>query len=256
MPELTDTAAAASLPLLPPPERVDTRHWARREAFEFFRHFDKPYFNVCVKVDVAPLQAWLKAGAAGTSNAGGGLTLALYHLTLRLAQSHQAFRLRLEGGQVWRWPQVFASTAVLRADDSLAFAYLPYHADPAVFLQHAQAAIALARQPGSTFDPLVRSGSGVPLPTAPGPLDERAALHFTTLPWLHFSSFSHARNWGREDAIPKFAFGRVQADGAAAWLPMSVEVHHGLADGVHVGRFVQDYEAALLQPADWWPARA
>jgi chloramphenicol O-acetyltransferase type A len=234
--------------LLPPPERVDTSTWARREAFEFFRHFDKPYFNVCVKVDVAPLQAWLKAGAPG------GLTLALYHLTLRLAQAHRALRLRLDDGQVWCWPQVFASTTVLRADDSLAFAYLPYDADPRVFLRHAQAAIGQARQPASRFDPLARAGGGLPVPTQAGPLDERAALHFTTLPWLHFSSFSHARNWGREDAIPKFAFGRVRADGAAAWLPMSVEVHHGLADGVHVGRFVQDFEAALQTPGDWWPA--
>ena len=29
---------------------------------------------------------------------------------------------------------------------------------------------------------------------------------------------------------------------------MSVEVHHALMDGVHVGRFVQDFEAALAAP--------
>jgi len=31
-------------------------------------------------------------------------------------------------------------------------------------------------------------------------------------------------------------------------LPMSVEVHHALMDGLHVGRFVNKMEAALLQP--------
>jgi chloramphenicol O-acetyltransferase type A len=29
---------------------------------------------------------------------------------------------------------------------------------------------------------------------------------------------------------------------------MSVEVHHALMDGVHVGRYVQDFEAALREP--------
>ena len=76
-------------------------------------------------------------------------------------------------------------------------------------------------------------------------------IHFTTLPWLHFTSFSHARNWGREDAVPKIAFGRADADGPRLWLPFSVEVHHALMDGLHLGRYVQDVEAALADPEPW-----
>lgn len=247
---LSPTALPVASPItLPAPTRVDTRQWPRREAFEFFRTFDKPYFNVCTRVNVAPLQAWLKAGAPG------GLTLATYHLALRLAHEHPAFGLRLEGGEVWRWPRMLGSTTVLRPDDSFGFAYLPYTPDGAAFVAQARRAIAAAREPGAVFDagrpaaPVQPAVPGVPV----GPLDDRAALHFTTLPWVHFSSFSHARNWGREDAIPKFAFGRVQMEGAAAWMPVSVEVHHALVDGVHVGRFMQAFEAALLQPQAWWP---
>ena len=76
-------------------------------------------------------------------------------------------------------------------------------------------------------------------------------MYFTALPWLHFTSFSHARRWGQEDAIPRFAFGRADADGARLWMPFSVEVHHALMDGVHVGRYVQDFEAALREPQAW-----
>ena len=68
---------------------------------------------------------------------------------------------------------------------------------------------------------------------------------------MHFTSFSHARNWKREDSIPRFAFGRAQAEGAHLWLPMSVEVHHALMDGVHVGEWVQRFEAALAAPQEW-----
>ena len=31
-------------------------------------------------------------------------------------------------------------------------------------------------------------------------------------------------------------------------LPMSVEVHHALMDGFHVGRFINKLEDALIQP--------
>ena len=86
--------------------------------------------------------------------------------------------------------------------------------------------------------------------------DDASRVYFTSLPWLHFTSFSHARNWKREDSIPRFAFGRAQAEGSALWLPMSVEVHHALMDGVHVGRYVQDFEAALREPESWLGMRA
>jgi len=82
-------------------------------------------------------------------------------------------------------------------------------------------------------------------------LDEAAVIHFTTLPWLHFSSFSHARNWGREDSVPKIAFGRADADATGLWLPFSVEVHHALMDGLHLGRYVQAMEMAVAEPRPW-----
>ena len=34
-------------------------------------------------------------------------------------------------------------------------------------------------------------------------------------------------------------------------MPLSVEVHHALMDGLHVGRFVEGFEAALQEPQAW-----
>jgi chloramphenicol O-acetyltransferase type A len=215
---------------------LDISTWARRDAFEFFRGFDKPYFNVCVRLDVARLKAAL--AARGTS----GLALACYFIALRLANVHQPFRLRLENGRVRVHDVVHGSTTVLRDDgDSFFFAELDHTTDFAPFVAQAGAAIDAARTMRAAFEPKP---------------DDVARVYFTTLPWLHFTSFSHARNWGREDSIPRFAFGRAQAEGAALWMPMSVEVHHALMDGVHVGRYVQDFEAALRAPEVWLGTRA
>jgi chloramphenicol O-acetyltransferase type A len=51
--------------------------------------------------------------------------------------------------------------------------------------------------------------------------------------------------------VPKLAFGRLSAEGERLWMPLSVEVHHGLMDGLHVGRFIEAFEAAAAAPADW-----
>jgi chloramphenicol O-acetyltransferase type A len=219
---------------MPDPIYLDTARWARREPFEYFRGFDKPYFNVCVRLDVAPLMA-----LAARRKAEGrpiGLMLAYHHLALAQLNRLEPFRYRLEGGRVRVHPVVHGGCTVVRDDHSFGFADLDWDADFAVFARRARASIEACRSRAKVFDP------------RPADTD---IVHFTTLPWLHFTSFSHARNWGREDSVPKLAFGRIDAEGDRRWLPCSVEVHHALMDGVHVGRFVAAFQDALAEPEAW-----
>jgi chloramphenicol O-acetyltransferase type A len=206
---------------------LDLATWSRRDAFEFFRSFDKPYFNVCTRLDVARLKA-----AVATLGVGS-FSLACSHVALRLANEIEPFRYRLQHGRVRVLDVVHGGDTVLRDDESFGFAYLRHEPTFAAFVPAAAAAVAAARDRRAPFEPR---------------LDEQDLVHLTTLPWVHFSSFSHARNWGREDSVPKLAFGRAEPEGAHLWLPMSVEVHHALMDGLHVGRYVQRWEAVLSDP--------
>jgi chloramphenicol O-acetyltransferase type A len=46
------------------------------------------------------------------------------------------------------------------------------------------------------------------------------------------------------DSVPRFAWGKFYEDGQLLKMPLSVQGHHALMDGLHVGRFyaeVQDY---------------
>lgn len=213
-----------------PARYLDLERWPRRASFEYFRRYDKPFFNVCMRVDVAAL----KAALDGRSS----LIVACHWLALHLAREVEPFCWRIEGDRVRIHDAVHASTTVLQDDGAIGFARLAYTPRFADFAGPATAEIARLRQP-QPFAPLDA---------------DTAVLHFTTLPWLHFTSFSHARNWGREDSIPKIAFGRYDADGPHLWMPLSVEVHHGLMDGLHVGLYVQAFEAALANPAPWLAA--
>ncbi len=208
---------------------LDLESWPRRASFEYFRGFDKPYFNVCVRLDVTALVAL-------TPRLPGSLGLACHHLVLRQANELEPFRLRLDQGRVRVHDTVHASLAVLRDDESIAFANLGYDSDFGRFAAAARPQLQAVRRGELPFDPAQ---------------DEAAVLHFTTLPWVDFSSFSHARNWGREDSVPKFAFGRLQPEGDRWRMAMSVEVHHALMDGLHVGRLVQGLEDRLQDPAAW-----
>jgi len=73
-------------------------------------------------------------------------------------------------------------------------------------------------------------------------------IYHTTLPWISFTSFAHARTGGRGESIPRIVFGKITNSNERQVLPISVEVHHALMDGLHVGRFLEHVEKAFSEP--------
>jgi len=208
------------------PDYVDLVNWPRRDTYEFFRHFDKPYFNVCVQLDVTRLVAVCRQEKISSF-------LAYHYLALRAANDVEEFHFRLRADKVLIHPVIHGGSTLLLPNETFSFVYFDYFNDFQKFAGETDKAIQL-----------VRNGTGAFLPRD----DYDALIHFTTLPWISFTSFSHARNWGRDDSVPKIAFGRFTKMDSRVFLPMSVEVHHALMDGFQVGRFVNKIETALTEP--------
>lgn len=209
---------------------LDLTTWSRRPAFEFYRSFDIPWFNVCTRLDVTRLRKAVQTAGVGS------IWLAYHFIAIRLANEIAPFRYRLEGERVRIHDEVHGSTTVLRTDESFGFATLAHQRDYARFAAQAAPVVEGARQADAAFEPNQMEG---------------ATLHMTTLPWIHFSSYSNVRLRGQHESIPKIAFGRIDAEGERLWMPLSVEVHHAMMDGVHVGRFIEGFEAALQSPHTW-----
>jgi chloramphenicol O-acetyltransferase type A len=205
---------------------LDLENWARRDVFQFFLHFDKPYFNICVQLDVTKLLALRRREEFSPF-------LAYHYLALRMINEVEPFHYRLREGKVLVHDVVHGGSTLLLPDDTFSFVYFDYHEDFARFAFETNRVITEVRSGEKKFQPRD---------------DHDALVHFTTLPWISFTSFSHARNWGREDSVPKLSFGRFTKQNESVFLPMSVEVHHALMDGLHVGRFVNKMEAALDDP--------
>jgi chloramphenicol O-acetyltransferase type A len=66
----------------------------------------------------------------------------------------------------------------------------------------------------------------------------------TGIPWVSFTSFTHPINLDPVDSVPRFAWGKFFPKGDSLKMPLAVQAHHALIDGIHLGRFyetVQDY---------------
>jgi chloramphenicol O-acetyltransferase type A len=73
-------------------------------------------------------------------------------------------------------------------------------------------------------------------------------IRFSTLPWLDFTSLSHARDLSLEDSAPRITFGKIAEADDRRTMPVSIYVNHALADGLHVGQFVEQLEQHLREP--------
>jgi chloramphenicol O-acetyltransferase type A len=204
---------------------LDVTNWARRDVFEWFLGFDKPYFNICTRLDVTNLLALLR------DRPHVSVMLAYHYFALRAANEIEPFRYRLRDGKVIVHDVVHGGTTVMLPNDNFTLAYFEYNADFETFIAGADRAVKEAQSGDGAFRPNTRDDM----------------IHCTTLPWVSFTSFSHARNWRREDSVPKIAFGKFLKEDQRTLLPFSVEVHHALMDGLQL-RIVRCF-AALCDPS-------
>ena len=214
--------------------RDEGGHWleldglARRGAFELFKTYEDPWFNLCAEVRVGASLAWCREHGASFSRA-------CWFLCLRVADRVAPLRYRLRGDRIWAHDHVGVATTILNEDgESFSFCHFAYAETFGAFCAGADAALR-ARVSGELDD-------------RP---DEDGVLFGSTLPWVRFTSVSHARRGGEtpERGVPKIVLGRFVEEEPGAPMPVSLEIHHALADGLHAGRFFAALQDALDHPA-------
>jgi len=188
----------------------------------------QPAFSVTVPVDVTGLRE--RAAAHGATP-----WVAYHHAALEAANTVDGMRQTMlaDGSGVREFATIHASTTVLREDGSFGFVTLPRESSLATFAARAKPNVERVR----------RARGDLFAADDPGDVGEATLVHMTALPWLAFTAFTHAR--GQGDDRPKVAFGRFREEGGRLLMPVAVDVHHALCDGVHVGRFFQQFQANL-----------
>lgn len=203
---------------------IDPADWHRRQAYQFFSAFEEPYFGVVAEVDVT--DAYHHAQKNGIS-----FFLTYLHCSIRAVNALQPFRLRIEQQEVRDYHTIHASATISRENGSYGFSFIPYNASMEGFFANAEREIERVRQTEDLF-PLVNG------------LD---AVHYSSLPWIRFTSISHARSFRSGDSVPKISFGKVEEHRGKRVMPCSVHVHHGLVDGRDVGQYFELFETLLLE---------
>lgn len=205
---------------------LDLDNWNRKEHFLFFKQMQEPFFGVTVTIDCS--KAYANSKTLGTS-----FFIYYLHKTLLAVNAFESFRYRIENTHIYKYDRIDASATISRADGTFGFSLIEFHPDYAIF---EQTAITEIERIQNTTGLLTRE------------FKDDNLIHFSAIPWLNFTSLSHARNMTYPDSCPKISFGKMMvSEEGNRTMPMSIHVHHGLMDAIHVGQMVDYFQGIMNQ---------
>ena len=199
---------------------IDVETWDRREYFDAYRGADFPYINIGAHLDVTSL---LKFSDERDLSSYLALVFAAHHVAERIPN----FRYRIKDGQpimtesmcpsftyLPEGRELFISVTIEFVDDVLEF--------------HERAKNAAIRQGAD-----------------PGLKDHRGRydiIMYSGVPWIQYIHIVRTIAKIGIDSNPKISWGRYFRENGRMLVPFSVQVHHGLMDGFHVGRYFEELQ--------------
>ena len=205
---------------------LDLENWNRKEHFLFFKQMDEPFFGLTVEIDCS--KAYSKAKVLGTP-----FFVYYLHKTLVAVNAIESFRYRIINDSIYIYDTIDVSATILREDKTFGFSLIEYSPSFEVFATN-------------TFEEIERIQNTAGLFTRE--FKEVNVIHFSAVPWVNFTSLSHARSSTFPDSCPKISFGKMTVDGdGKRSMSMSIHAHHGLMDGYHVGQFVDCFQELMNQ---------
>ncbi len=202
---------------------IDLETWPRTGRFRLFKSYARPHFATTARLDVTGLLTRLKPRGVSPYRA------CLFAIGTGL-NGIEAFRTRFAGDRVVEFDSIALSMTVPRPDDSFGYAYVPFDSEWESFDAHCKAVIDA-------------TAHGADLGANTGQRLDLAYL--SCLPWVDFTAFDNALS-SAEDCIPRFSWGKfVEAPDGRWSCALSVQVHHALIDGLHVGQVFAATQTAL-----------
>ncbi len=198
--------------------------WPRRGIYEFFSGVSQPFYSVTFRVDVTRVHEYVRAR-------GLSFYYALTWLVTRAVNRVPEFLLTIRGGQVERLSRREPSFTDIRPGSECFYI--------------------VTMAAGEEIDEFCRearrhSAEQEVFLNQEGESDE--LIYISCAPWLDLTALTNERNFDRDDAVPRIAWGKYTETNGRLSLGMSVEVNHRLIDGLHLGQFAKalDEEIARL----------
>lgn len=202
----------------------------REELFEFYEGFDSPILNITLNLEVKNILPRLKEKEISF------FQYFVYALCKSISEVDN-FNYRFDGSKIYKTKRLIPSYTVLRETGLFNFCTFLYEQNWENFLKKSLEAKNIAEKSKKLCH---------------DDMTHKDYVFITCLPWLNFTSVQHPVGRFKDSTIPSFAIGKYKVspcsiEGEKVIIPLSVQAHHGLVDGVHISQLVEKLKINLVK---------
>lgn len=192
----------------------------REELFNHYHKCDNPFVIVTTKVDVTSVIKYCKIHKNFYATLG--------FLITKTANQIDAFKYRYKNGKFYYCDELRSNYTQMLEDSTIGFFGLPVIKDFDDYIEE------FVKQQQRFFE----NGSC----TEENELNE---IWLSCAPWFSFTSLIPPFN--KEVTIPQFIWDKYECINEKYYVNLMIMVHHGFADGYHIGKFVNLLEENIKQ---------
>ncbi len=189
-------------------------------------------YSVVVNLDITELRHELK-------KLGLKDYIAQIYIMTRSVNSFHEFRMSLdENGHLGYWDMVNPLyTALNKEKETFSSIWTPYDHSFATFYD-------------ACSDDIERfcTGEFSPKPNCPENI-----FTISSVPWIDFTAFNINVFSDAAYLLPIFTIGKYTEQDGKILMPLAIQVHHAVCDGLHVGRFVEKVKSLVADCKQWLP---
>ncbi len=192
----------------------DIENWKRKDHYNYFKQLDYPHFSICANLDITNFYRFIKENELP-------FFISVLYASTKTANSIKEFRFRIREDKVIEHEIVSPSFTVMTDGEVFSFCTSNYLENFQDFRNNTQKEIE-------------RVKSNINIQDEPGRDD---LLYITSIPWISFTNISHPIQMNPVDSIPRISWGKFFDENGRVKLPISVQAHHALVDGIHIGYY-------------------
>ena len=187
----------------------------RLKAYNIFKNYFFPFVSITCEIEITGLISKVKQKNLKFSQA-------ISYIILKATNNVPEFRYRIINDQVVEYKSVGIGPIALTDDNNLKFLYIPN-------LDWNEFALKYEEQLKDNGE--INFG-------------ELSVVYISCVPWFAQTGLVTPIR-SKDTSIPAFTVGKYFTRDSGVFIPLTIQVHHGLMDGFHIHRFLE--ELALVQ---------
>jgi chloramphenicol O-acetyltransferase type A len=204
-------------------KKIDLDNYNRRGLFNSFKDRDIPYFSTTCNIEIQNLKKFVKL-----RNISFFVSFS-YIISVSVNRIPQ-LRHRIIDGELYEFKIVDPGYTVLLDDETFSFCDSKFFEDFHTYYEYAIARIEEVKNRPDQNN-----------------ADKNHMFFITSIPWFSFTSFVHPYD-KLYSSIPIITIGKYFEQGDSWLIPIAIQVHHGVVDGFHVGKYYDCLEELCKNP--------